>query len=350
LSNSYENGSSEHFRFFATALKAAIARCETVDKKDFLDLQNRQVDKLVELEERFKQELQAHRWGASVYEGFIHHICNVKRNILDGRPYFRERQEHFTEVVSVALHDRNTLALYSSRFNYRFVRFAIEFKPWPKRGSLYKIFKEIEKVRNELVTMNMPLAISRAKIFYSRTPRSHLSYMDEIQTCAEGLLSAVDKFVPPFSPAFRSTAIGRMTGNLISSYSETLIHFWPTDKRKIYRANKVVGKHGKGVDPSVMVSSVNEGVVGSLSTSPAEIADLLAAASTISSDLPIGEDGNADVAIMSAIDRYAAPESSQPDVAFEKREALEVVMNASEELPLKYKKLLALWYGGLYEI
>lgn len=49
----------------------------------------------------------------------------------------------------------------------------------------------------------------------------------------------------PQCPAtvFRTTAIGRMGGRLITSYSQTHMHLGPDDKRLLYQCNKVASKH-----------------------------------------------------------------------------------------------------------
>jgi len=121
----------------------------------------------------------------------------------------------FTTNIAKALKEESATALYRYHFNYQFVRFTMALRKWPRGGKIRKLAMKIEAIRTEIVEMNMPLAISRARIFWSRTPRSHLTYMDLVQISCEGLMSAVDKFVLPYSTVFRSVAIGRIVGNLI---------------------------------------------------------------------------------------------------------------------------------------
>ena len=188
----------------------------------------------------------------------------------------------------------------------------------------------------------MPLAISRARIFWSRTPKAHLTYMDFVQIACEGLLSAVDKFVPPYTPVFRSVAIGRMHGNFIEEYSETQLHFFPVDRRKIYRANKVIGRMGgiHNADFEELARVVNEGVEDGHRTNAIEIADLMAAASVVSSDgfavFPDGDDDSNGL----AHGHLASDPNHRPDVQVEEAQVSSVLKSAVAELTLLERKVL----------
>jgi hypothetical protein len=202
----------------------------------------------------------------------------------------------------------------------------------------------------------MPLGIARARVFYSRTPKSHLSYLDLIQIAAEGMMSGVDKYSPgkkgEVDPkVFRSTMIGRISGNHIEEYSETLIHFFPVDKRKIYRANKLIRHFAGMVDHEKLADQVNEGPAKkkgeesdgdeenvSHKTTASEIADLMAAASTVSADSSLPTDPDAP----EPITRFAAPEATRPDVQVENRAALVLLAQAEKGLTLWERKLLRL--------
>ncbi len=328
-----------HFRTFASSLEAAIERCGESDGEDFLTRQKRQVDTLVALEKEFKETVIASANGERIYAAFVKFICDDRRNILDARPYFRERQGTFTQQISKALRRRNAKGLYRFRFNFRFVQFVMNLREWKPKSMVTKLARAIAEVRNELITMNMPLAISRARIFYGRTPKAHLTYMDFIQIACEGLMSGIDKFVPPFSKAFRAVAIGRMTGNFIEQYSETSIHFFPVDKRKIYRANKLMGRSVDAGDYDQLADKVNNGVEPAHRTNASEIANLMAAASTVSTDTPIGDDEEETVRVA---DRFAAPADCQPDVIYEKTSTMRRLALAVATLTPFEQKLLRL--------
>lgn len=327
-----------HFRQFAVSLESAIARFKVPDGTDFLKLQKHQVEKLVALERQFRRVLCEHHMGDRVYRAFVRYINVEKGNILAARPFFRERQKIFTSRISEALRQGRIRDLKKFNFNFHFVRFVLGSFKWKPRSKLVLIAKRICDTRHELVTMNMPLAISRARIFYSRTPKAQLEYMDLVQIACEGLMSGIDKFVLPFSKVFRSVAIGRMTGNFIESYSETLVHFYPVDKRKLYRANKLLGRQADSLDLDSLSKKVNEGVEPTAKTTPGELAGLLAAQSYVSTDQTMQE-GDESVKVA---DRFAAPPDCQPDVICEKMDAYRSLNEAISTLTLLEQKLLKL--------
>jgi len=336
-----------HFRVFAQNLEAAIKKYGDLPEETLLERQRRQLKLLISLENKFRKTLIKHPWGPSVYKQFVAMILDRRRNILAARPYFRERQNIFASQISKHLKKRSDRGLYRFRFNYSFVLFVLGCHKWPKGGKIATLARQIDKIRMEIMEMNLPLAISQARIFWSNTPKAHLSYMDLIQIHCGGLLVAIDKFVPPDTRQmseteeletyrkFRAVAIGRMIGDRIEQYSETLIHFFPKDKRKIYRANKVLRFFGEQVDYDKVSELVNEGVQDeSDKTNATEIADLLSSASCVSGDVSIDPDGD------TTLDRYAAHEETRPDLRVEETEAIFAVRDKVKELRLFEKKLL----------
>ncbi len=343
------NYTDEHFRQFATNLERAIEKYGGVEEITLVKRQKKQIETLVALEKKFRKTLIQHPWGPGVYQSFMNMIMDDLGNILDARPFFRERQDVFIERIIKALRSRKARALYPFNINYQFVNFVMNSRDW--RGSrigskIVKLAEKITALRTEIIEMNMPLAVSRARIFWSRTPRSHLSYMDLVQISCEGLMSAVDKFVLPYSKVFRSVAIGRIVGNFIENYSETLIHFYPQDKRKIYRANKSLGKQterGLGmVDFDSLVDDVNNGVDNGQKTNTSEIAGLLAAASHVSSDTtpPEVTENSKESSPLQMVNKYAASEDWQPDNRYEFVESRNVLNEAYAKLTTMERKLL----------
>ena len=205
-------------------------------KQDSRDQQTLLED-LFKLERKFKKTLISTMAGQKVYSEFIRFIMEEKRNILSARVYFRERQEVFSGKISRCFKETDPLALHEFSINHSFVSWVCKRYKGPKSRSLNLTFKKIIELRKILCENNIPLAINRAKLFWARTPYSHLEYMDFIQDANEGLLTAIDKFVPPYRTVFRSVAIGRMTLNMITDSSATMIRLSPTDKRILYRAN-----------------------------------------------------------------------------------------------------------------
>jgi RNA polymerase sigma factor (sigma-70 family) len=339
---------SEHFRLFAKSLETIIDEYGGIEEITLVKRQKAQVEKLVKLEKKFRRTLINHRWGPGVYKSFVNFIIRERKNILAARPYFRERQDVFTSRIAKCLKNEKHKSLYKFHFNYQFVKFVLDARKWDKGSAkLVKLGKDIEAIRTELVEMNMPLAISRARIFWSKTPKSHLSYMDLVQISCEGLMSAVDKFVLPYSKVFRAVAIGRIIGELIENYSETLVHFYPQDKRKIYRANKRMNRHADGVDYERLAEEINEGIEKAQMTDASEISGLVAAASHVSTDSHAPTEENV---VTDALDRFAADPSVQPDVTYEEQEASHALYDAMHVLTPFERKVLRLRGIGINAI
>ncbi len=347
---------NEHFKQFHDVLQGQIKglsdKRKSRSKKEIplLEVQREQIEALVALENDFKLALISNKQGVKVYQKFVDHIVCVRRNILDARPFFRERQEVFTAEISGALREQRPRALYKYRFNFRFVQFALDAVAWKDGSKVVRIANKIKKLRNEIVVLNAPLAVGRARMFFNKTPKSHLEHMDLVQIAAEGLLSAVDKFVLPFTRAFRAVIIGRCLGNMIQNYSETVIHFYPREKRELYRALKWVGKNADTTDFEAMAEFVNSVPVKNQpqaqeqthKATASKMANLLAAASVVSADSVSEEDQGHTGVSTRTIERYAAPVESQPDYIVEHEDAYAKLRIAGRGLNQRQKKLLLL--------
>jgi hypothetical protein len=178
-----------------------------------------------------------------VFESFLALILDEKKNILSARPYFRERQKSFSNRVSPALKKRSAERLQKFNYNYLFVQFAMKVYKGRSRKELASLADQIRDSREKLIERNMPLAINRAKMFWGKVPKADRELMDFVQLAAEGLISAVDKFVLPYRTVFRSVIIGRVTGNMTEASSDTMMHFYPSDKRILYKANLIILRH-----------------------------------------------------------------------------------------------------------
>lgn len=357
------SGDDEHFRHFATTLSGALARYGKMTDEELLATQRQQLETLYSLETEFRRQLIAHRWGPGVYKKFVDKICVKNGNILTSRPYFRERQDVCIGPISRALERRDHQALYRYDFNYQFVLFVIQACRWAPGAKLRKLAAQIEVARRNIVELNMPLAISQARIFWSKAPAkaptTHLQYMDFVQISCDGLISAVDKFVLPSSKKFKSEKrlneqfrkfrpmmVQRMVGNFIESFSETMIHFYPKDKRKLYRANKFMVRNQGSVDYEKVAEAVNVDASGKAvetasRTSAAEISNLLEAAdrattSTETSSIDSEEERE------NPLERCAASDEWRPDVRFEKSESLQQLREAIQYLLPLERKLLRL--------
>lgn len=336
------DNSDEHFKQFAVDLEHLLVKYGTID--DLYELQRCQLTTLIDLEADFRGTLQKNKEGLKVYEEFIHFICSIKRNILDARPYFRERQKLFTKEISGVFKKKEAAGLFPFRINYRFILFVMGARKWGKKSKIQTLFNKITALRTEILEINIPLGISRARVFYSKTPRSHLSYMDLIQIAQEGTISGIDKYTPGddgivIPRIFRSTVMGRQGGYHIQNYSETLLHFFPVDARKIYRANKAVRKLENEIDFEALAKTVNLDVAGACITTPNEIADLMAAASCLSLDLkPTPNEEVKDNSLVGQWD--VAPDTVRPDVQFENEEAMDAMSVAFSKLTIFERKFL----------
>ena len=178
----YDNDDEHaHFKSFAHSLELEIAKYGT-KKEDLFNSQRSLFERLVCLEDDFRQTLLDSPHCDETYKAFISHICEDKRNLLAARPYYRERQTFFTSNIVGSFKTNDHLALQQFHGNYQFILFVMSCRKWPKNCKLASIAKAIKDLRTELITTNMPLAISRARIFYSRTPKSAMEYLDLIQT------------------------------------------------------------------------------------------------------------------------------------------------------------------------
>lgn len=353
----------DHFRAFAATLSQALTKYGKMADGELLATQRRQLETLFGLEQDFRATLIAHPWGPGVYKLFIDKICVLNGNILTARPYFRERQSVCIGPISSALEKRDHEALYRYNFNYQFVTFAVQARRWPRGAKLRRLADAISKARDTIIELNTPLAISQARIFWSKAPAkapvTHLQYMDFVQISCDGLISAVDKFVLPNAKRFRSERrlneafrkfrpmmVQRMVGNFIESYSETMVHFYPKDKRKLYRANKFMVRQQGNIDYDKVAEAVNRDGNGKLvepqaRTNASEINDLLSAASSVTvttetSSIDLDEERD------NPLDRCASPDDWRPDVRLERQELTQSLSSSIARLPVLDRKLLRL--------
>lgn len=349
----------DNFQRFADTLEKTIASYnqEKLTPEQLLVKQCNQFQTLVGREKRFRDLLLSWEFGPNIYVDFIEFICVKNGNILTSRPFFRERQDICIGPISQALKREDGVALHNYHFNYNFVTFAMEQVALLNRvgdyttDALRKLAKEIGRLRQEIVELNMPLAISNAKLFWHKAPAAtkdtRFSFMDFVQVAADGLMSAVDKFVlpqgleakPELIRVWRAVAIGRMKGNFIEMFSETTIHFYPQDKRKLYRANKHLKEFNGQIDFEKLAQMVNTDLDGDGKTTAAELANLMGAASNAGVfDVRDSEEDRQE----GPLDRAAAEADWQPDVRAERRELLGMVKDTLQNLTMIERKLLVL--------
>lgn len=352
----------DDFRFFQEGLRLAIERygsaAEPATSDEVLRRQRVQFEKLVALEERFRLKLLASEWADAVYGAFVRKVCVENKTILSCRPYFRERQVVCAGPITDALKVRSGLALHTFHFNSNFVRFALKAAPLSARHPLRIIAARIEALRKQIVETNMPLAINQAMLFWEKAPKRTADWrsvpMDFVQIAAEGLMAAVDKFVVPPAAVidadpsrfkvWRAVAIGRMRGNFIEYFSSTTVHFFPDDRRKIYRANKHAFRYRADrshVDFEGLARMVNGDLAeAGIQTDADELRRLMAAAVHAHPyEEHVAVSGHAGG---SPLDRAEAGESWRPDVSAEWAEVAGALSSTGGVLEPADVKLLRL--------
>ncbi len=305
--------------------------------------QEEQVEELLDAERKFKAAVLQYRQSTEIYKRFLQRVCIQNKNILSARPYFRETAVTFSKKVTPAIKASDIEKLKTFDINYQFIKFIRQtwLGPFPKRAE--QLYNRVHTAREILIQNNMPLAIDRAKIFYRKTPKSHLSLLDMIGICAMGLAAGVDKWCGKYNPVFRSVCIGRMVGNLIDSYSETMLHFYPSDKRVLYKAHTIRGRQGIE-DVKELAVAVNESFrndakegksVPKNEVTVGELNSLMTAASTVSADATTNEEGYG---------VYHFTEDPDQDIegTFIERESMSQMISLAQELPLLHRKVLAL--------
>jgi hypothetical protein len=327
----------ESFYRLATEVTAAIAK-----NKDGSS-QKEQVEELLDAEKKFKDTILEYKQATEVYKKFLQRITLENRNILSARPYFRESAKTFSKSITPAIKFGNIDELKKFDMNYQLIKFIKDhwLGPFPKRAEA--LFHRVHKARTVLVENNMPLAINRAKLFFRKTPRSHLTLMDMIGICSTGLAAGIDKWIGPYSTVFRSVCIGRMVGNLIDAYSETLLHFYPSDKRVLYKANSIKGRWGI-TDIDELAKAVNESFkddekegksIPKGEVISGALNDLLSAASTVSADATVNDEGY-------GVYSYTADESQNMEANYVEKESTIEMLRYAKCLPILHRKILKL--------
>jgi len=323
--------SQDIFKQFIRTMNDVLSDNSTEDGRN----QQALLEDLFALESKFKDTLISTPDGKKVYLEFIDFIRKEKGNILSARIYFRERQDVFSSKISKCFKERKHFLLYRFSINYNFAKWVCDRYTGPKSRSLNHTFNKIIKIRKVLCENNIPLAINRAKIFWSRIPNSHLEYMDFIQNASEGLMNAIDKFVPPYKTVFRSVAIGRMTLNMLTDHNTTMVKFSPTEKRILYRANNARTK-GKLSDQGEVLEYVRESFNN---VTPEKLREILAAATGLSSLDKKSEE--TDMSIQDLLpSTYLNPEESLLS-----KELMSKVSNAMSNISIIEMKLIKMKFG-----
>lgn len=336
-----------HFRFFASQVQNIIEKYGTLTKDQLTEIQRSQVDGLSALELDFKRLLVNSKWYQKAEQAFFHYVCEEKHNLLSARPLFREPATAFKNGLMVALKEKDFDKITKYHLNFHFIRLVVSKVKIPKSNELYKIYQKVMKIRHELVLMNLPLVISRARIFYSKTPRSHLSFMDLVQVGAGGLLATIDKYYGQYRTVWRSVVRYRISGDHIKDYSDTFLHFYPEDRKRLYSANKFRSRVVDGeYTEDDLVNYVNTVLKASKAkfkyskVTADELRHILLASSTVSCDTrpPLDDEVTTDENIV----HMTSDPEDRPDTKLENVEANDLMLRCIRNLPVEDQQLLIL--------
>lgn len=313
-------------------------------------IQKEQVEELLDAEHKFKETILRYRQATEVYKKFLQRVCIQNKNILSARPYFRETAITFSEKITPAIKAAFAKGapgaietLMTFNINYQLIKFIKDswLGPFPKRAS--QLFDRVHAARTRLIEDNMPLAINRAKLFYRKVPKSHLTLMDMIGICSMGLAAGVDKWCGPYSPVFRSVCIGRMVGNLIDNYSETMLHFYPSDKRVLYKAHTIrarkgideIGDLAEAVNNSFTQDELEGKSIPKNKVNVSDLSSLMSAASTVSADATVNDEGY-------GVYSYTMDPDQDIEKSYIERESTNQMLTLAKKLPIIHRKILKL--------
>lgn len=326
---------------------AAQVNAALINNESRLEDQERQVQNVYKLEQKFMNHVCKYAQIYKIYEKFVFHITKEKGNVLSAKPYFREKSDIFSSKISKAIKDNNVQELVKYDVNFQLINFII--KNWsgniPVR--VQKSYDKFIDARRILIENNLPLAINRAKLFYRKTPKSHLTLLDFIDICTYGLISGIDKYVGEYSKVWRSVCIGRMVGYMIEEYSKTFLRMYPNDKKILYRANALKYRL-KIEDVSELTDAVNESFrrdreegkkIPKLPIHEIHIRTLLNGSSYISADSKAGSEDEEGVNIYD----YTPDNSDESvDDRFIKKDLLLKILSAAKDLTIIERKIIKL--------
>jgi DNA-directed RNA polymerase specialized sigma subunit len=357
-----KNQRDSNYTRFIGEMNAVLQENDVVNGMSQRDMMNQ----LFTLEREFKVLLLENDQGPLIYEQFMNFILadkadGGKENKLSIRPYFRERQDTFSNKMfpildeAVEREERRpgssklsiSKKLHKFRINYLFMKWTLDIYRGPNKRKLNSLLTKVIDIRKLLCENNLPLACNRVALFKTKTPLMHLEYMDLMQDASKGLIEAIDKFVPPYKTVFRTTAIGRMTLNMSEDFSSTLVKLPPKDKRILYRARKAKQSNAD-ISGKELTAYVNESFAG---VTAADIEMIEAAANQVESlsPRPAGQRTAGVVKTSRAVDdRNQYQRSAETELA--EAETSNKLLVQLGKLKIIEKKVLVMKSGEIYGV
>ncbi|HLD91652.1 MAG TPA: hypothetical protein VI911_11695 [Patescibacteria group bacterium] len=343
---SKKNQYDKKFQELAIQVNQAI-----IDNDGLIGDQKEQVELMISLERKFQYYAQKYAKTNQIYAKFIDYILHESGNILSAKPYFRERFTSFSDRIISDFKEKKGNNLGRYKINYLLIKFIVDNWGGPLPEKVQHYYNEYLEARRILIENNLPLAINRAKLFYRKTPRSHLNLLDLIDICVCGLITGIDKYCGDYTRVWRSTCIGNMVSNMIEEYSKTFLRLYPTDKKVLYRANALkyrlqidsIEDLTKAVNSSFEKDATEGKKIPTLPISESHIRTLLNGVGYVSTDSKISEDnydGGSEEGV-GIYDNTPDPEQDVEDIVT-KKDSIDKIINASHDLNMVEKKIIML--------
>jgi len=310
------------------------------------EIQKEQIENLMKYEVEFKKSIYKSVQTREIYKHFI--ITTVKNNILSARPFFREQAKMFSSQITPAIKEGDFETLKTFKINYKFIKLIRESwkGSFPKRAQKY--YDLIIETRRLLVENSLPLAVNIGKRFFKSVPKSHLELLDVINICVLGLISGVDKYsAEEYTRVFRSVCIGRMKGGMVEDYSQTLMHFYPSDKKILYKANILRNREGLE-DIYKLTKRLNEVLEEDRlegkntfkeDVTVADLMRLMHGSSTVSADSTVEDDGDGET---TNVYTYTADDAESQEECLVKKDLMAKIIDSCDDLNTIETKILKL--------
>lgn len=321
-------------------LRRNLLKFKTEDGREVYQM----INDLLKAEDEFKKLLVSSGRSKEVYEKFMDFILDKKigkGNMLSARAYFRERQTTFTKEMFPIFKVKKPAKLVKFKVNYKFCKFVIDMLPANENQEIYKKFNEITYLRNMIIENTIPLGINRAHLFYKYNKNSKISFDDVEQSAQEGIIIAVDKFVPKDGKTksnrdFNGVSIGRMALEMRDSGSQTDVKFTPFENRLLYRIRLFKKSHIDYTDDDLHQFVIESKVFRKVTKS--QIQNLINAAENVIS-LDYNEDG------ANPISDRIGDSKLNPEEELDKSESEVLIHIGMKSVSILERKVLSLKFG-----
>lgn len=228
-------------------------------------------NKLVDLEEIWRETLISSKEGADIYQQFIDFIVLEQKDIRCARPYFRVRQKDYVPTINKYIKQNSPKKLSKHRINHHFIQWVMAKYNGPNKKFLETTADQISGLRSDFVTRNFPLILNRVKILWHHMPNSELSEL--LAAATQAALIAVDKFAPSldesgnviYTSVILSSILARINAVFTSEMKKNQMHFFPKDKKMLINVMRL-RKDGQSDYDIAKTLNISEGEVYALCT------------------------------------------------------------------------------------